>query len=126
MKTTCIIALGSNTYADANLTKAREELLDRFPDITFGEALWTAPIEMRNPSLFLNQVAVFTTSSPLEEVKRLLRHIEQTCAQLPKDKLNERIYIDVDLLCYGDRVLKPEDMQRDYICQDALVRSLVR
>lgn len=115
METACLISLGSNTDGDRNLEIARKELLRYFPDITYAKECRTRPINLHNPSLFVNQVALFHTLFSLYEVKNVLKDIEYVCAEIPKDKVHEIIRMDIDLLQFGKEVLKPEDMKRPYI-----------
>lgn len=114
-KSTCFISLGSNTDGEKHLRRARKELEHFFPDIRYGKACRTCPVAMHNPSLFLNQIAAFRTFLPLQEVKSILKEIETACAALPKDKLHERICLDIDLLRFGEKTLKPEDIKRAYV-----------
>ena len=114
-KTACLISLVSNTDGDYYLEKAREELERFFPDIRYGKACQTLPVGMHNPSLFLNQIAVFHTCRTVSEVKRILKEIELACTAIPKDKRHERIYIDIDLLQFGEEILKAEDWKRPYV-----------
>ena len=111
----CILALGSNTDASQHLSEARTLLHNHFPDIRFSSPLHTRPIGLNNPALFINQTAVFHTDLSQAEVKCRLKAIEAACAQPPKDKTRELIYIDIDLLQYGTQVLKADDLTRDYI-----------
>ncbi len=111
----CFISLGSNTDGEKNLEKARKELTRYFPDIRYDEACRTYPINLHNPSLFVNQIALFHTFYSLYEVKCVLKDIEHSCAEIPKDKANEIIRIDIDLLQFGQEILKPEDMKRPYV-----------
>ena len=113
----CIIALGSNTDASRHLSEARALLQSHFPSIRFSTPLQTQPIGLSNPSLFINQTAVLHTSLTQTETTQLLKDIEAACANPPKDKPHERIYIDIDLLQYGSQVLKPEDLEREYIIE---------
>ncbi len=120
----CLISLGSNTESDKYLETARKELLSHFPDITFAKACHTRPIKLKNPSLFVNQVALFHTFLTQREVKHILNAIEFKCAETPKDKAAEIIRMDIDLLQYGTNVLKPEDMKFSYI--QSGIKMLVR
>ncbi len=114
-KIACLISLGSNTDGDKYLEKAREKLESFFPDIRYGKACQTIPVEIHNPSLFLNQIAIFRTYQTVSEVKRILKEIELACTAIPKDKQHERIYIDIDLLQFGEKILKAEDWKRSYV-----------
>jgi len=124
-KTTCFISLGSNTDGDKYLEKAREELKNSFPDIRYGKVCQTDPVGMHNPSLFLNQIAVFCTYRTVSEVKKILKEMELACTAMPKDKQHERIYIDIDLLQFGEEIMKAEDWKRPYVQEGIACLSVV-
>lgn len=88
----CIICIGSNYNRKENLLLARKRLADLFPSIRFTTERETQPLFFRSPALFSNQVALFFSEA--EE---------------------EKVCLDIDLLFFDDRVLKPEDLKREYI-----------
>ena len=88
----CIICIGSNYNRKENLLLARKRLADLFPSIRFTTERETQPLFFRSPALFSNQVALFFSEA--EE---------------------EKVCLDIDLLSFDDRVLKPEDLKREYI-----------
>lgn len=115
-----IVGLGSNQDKEKNMAHAVELLRDYFVSIRFSGAVYTEPVNMLNPSLFLNQVAVaFTEEEPYEIIK-YFKSVEKQLGRMPEDKLKENIPIDIDLLQWNDCVLKPSDIQRSYI-QTALL-----
>lgn len=115
-----IVGLGSNQDKEKNMAHAVKLLCDYFVSIRFSGAVYTEPVNMLNPSLFLNQVAVaFTEEEPYEIIK-YFKSVEKQLGRMPEDKLKENIPIDIDLLQWNDRVLKPSDIQRSYI-QTALL-----
>ena len=88
----CIICIGSNYNRKENLLLARKRLADLFPSIRFTTERETQPLFFRSPALFSNQVELFFSEA--EE---------------------EKVCLDIDLLFFDDRVLKPEDLKREYI-----------
>ena len=50
-----------------------------------------------------------------ERVRKELKAIEQSAGRHPEDKKEEKISLDIDLLSFDDRVLKPEDLKREYV-----------
>lgn len=112
----CLICIGSNTNKNENVKTARKELEELFPDIKFGEEMLTDPLYFTsNPEMFLNQIATFHTGMNVEEIKIHFRSIEVQSGRLPSDKEKEIVKLDIDLLTYDKEILKPKDMQRDYI-----------
>ena len=110
----CLISLGSNTDdAAQNLDKARALLMRAYPGIRFSEPRKTEAIGMKmNQSPFTNQIGLFETKQETDEVKAALKVMERFCGRKPNDKENETIHIDIDLLAYGDTILKPMDFAR--------------
>ena len=69
----------------------------------------------RSPALFSNQVAMFFSDAEEERVRKELKAIEQSAGRRPEDKKEEKVSLDIDLLSYDDRILRPEDLKREYI-----------
>lgn len=111
----CIICIGSNYNRKENLLLARRRLVDLFPTIRFTSEQETRPLFFRSPALFSNQVAMFFSEAEEERVRKELKAIEQSAGRRPEDKKEEKISLDIDLLSFDDRVLKPEDLKREYV-----------
>lgn len=109
----CLVSLGSNTNSDVNIAAAQFRLIDFFGLVYFSSAVYTEPIGMPNRKKFLNQVAQFKTHLLQEDVVKVLKSIEKGVGRDPKDKVN--IVVDLDLLRFNGEVLKPDDMERQYI-----------
>ena len=111
----CLLCIGSNYYRTAYMAYARNDLKKYFPDIRFGPETETEAIGSRFLSPFSNQVASFETTLSAEEVRTVLKQIEHDNGRLPEDKAQGVVKMDIDLLMYDDRVLKPQDMERDFV-----------
>lgn len=111
----CLLCLGSNFDRHIHLANAREALKALFTDIRFSTEMETEAIGGRFLSPFSNQTAQFTTSLPADEVRALLKGIEKENGRLKEDKAQGIVKLDIDLLMYGNEVLKPEDMERDFV-----------
>ena len=112
---TCILCLGSNFYRIAHMAYAQRDLKKHFPTIRFSEEMETEAIGSRFLSPFSNQVASFETTLSSEEVRAILKQIERDLERLPEEKPQGVIRIDIDLLMYDDCVLKPADLERDFV-----------
>ena len=75
----------------------------------------TEAIGSRFLSPFSNQTALFETSMSAEEVRTILKRIEHRNGRSPEDKAQGIVKLDIDLLNYDDCVLKPEDMEREFV-----------
>jgi len=111
----CLICIGSNYNRKENLLLARRRLTALFPSIRFTGEQETRPLFFRNPALFSNQVARFYTDADAERGVEELKTIEKEAGREKEDKKREKVCLDIDLLVFDNRVLKPEDLKRDYI-----------
>lgn len=111
----CLLCIGSNYKYSSHLRSARTALKAAFPDIRFGKEMVTEAIGGKWLSPFGNQLAKFTTSLGAEEVRYLLKQMEKDHGRLPEDKEQGIVKLDIDLLMYDEEVLKPEDIQRDFV-----------
>ena len=111
----CLLCLGSNKDRRLRLEIARKALIRLFPDIRFSDEIETEAIGNGFLSPFSNQVALFHTSLYAEEIRSILKDLEQTNGRLPEDKTKGIVKLDIDLLKYDDLILKPKDMEKEYI-----------
>ena len=121
---TCFLCLGSNFYRIAHMAYAQRDLKKHFPTIRFSEEMETEAIGSRVLSPFSNQVASFETTLSSEEVRAILKQIERDLGRLPEEKSQGVIRIDIDLLMYDDCVLKPADLERDFVVEGLKSLSL--
>ena len=111
----CLLCLGSNSDRSAQMASARRDLEHHFPGIRFSTEIETEAIGDRFLSPFSNQVAWFETSYPAEEVRGILKQIERDHGRLPEDKAQGIVKLDIDLLRFDNEVLKPADLEKDYV-----------
>jgi 2-amino-4-hydroxy-6-hydroxymethyldihydropteridine diphosphokinase len=112
---TCLLCLGSNLDGATRLSAARHALLSHFSDIRFSQEMVTEAIGTGFLSPFHNQVARFTSPSDAESIRAILKQIERENGRLPEDKANGIVKLDIDLLMVDDCVLKPKDMEREFV-----------
>ncbi len=111
----CFIGLGSNEGTAARLLEVQPDLRESFPGIAFSRPVQTAPADSGSPRMFYNQVACFSTALTERQVRERLKRIERAHGRMADDKARGIVRIDIDLLCRGGEVLKPEDWRRDYV-----------
>lgn len=111
----CLLCIGSNCKQEENVRFARQRLSEHFPSIRFAPEEETVPFGLQNPSPFLNQVAWLETSRSEPEVRAILKEIEREAGRSAADKEKEIVRLDIDLLSCDEQVLKPRDMQYDYV-----------
>lgn len=112
---TCLLCLGSNINRHHHMEAARKALNDHFPNIRFTEEMTTEAIGDRFLSPFSNQVAKMKTALSIEEIRKILKQIEKENGRLPEDKEQGIVKLDIDLLMVDDCVLKPKDMEREFV-----------
>ena len=117
MMHTCLLCLGSNLEPSSRLSAARSTLFSHFPHIRFSEETITEAIGSGFLSPFHNQMASLKTSLPAEQVRAILKSIEQGQGRLPEDKAQGIVKLDIDLLMYDDIVLKSKDMEREFVME---------
>lgn len=112
---TFLLCLGSNHQPEKQLAFARRMLTESYPDIRFSDEIKTLPIGLDNGAHFHNQLARFQADVTIDEVRFRLKHIERLAGRQETDKQREIIHLDIDLLQADNQVLKPQDMEREYV-----------
>lgn len=118
-----LLSLGSNIYSKQNIDKARRMLAHYFPDVVFTQSVITTGDNEKYLFPFRNVLAVFNSELPPEEIIQKIKSIEFAMGRQPRDKEAGRIVIDIDLLQYGDEILRPDDYARAYV--QALLTQLI-
>ena len=52
-----------------------------------------------------------------EEIIDKIKQTERAIGRTPKDKYLGKVVIDIDLLKYGEEILRPQDYEREYVQQ---------
>lgn len=112
---TILLSIGSNIYSKNNIDKARRMLSHIFPDIAFTQHVMSEPYDEKYLFPFRNILGVFQSELSPEEIVEKLKLVEYSMGRSPKDKALGKVIIDIDLIKYGDEVLRPEDYQRSYV-----------
>lgn len=114
---TILLSIGSNTFAKTNIDKAKRMLSFLFPGIVFSEPILTEPEDDKYAYLFRNVLAKADTEMSPEEIIDKIKQTERAVGRTPRDKYLGRMIIDIDLIQYEDRILRPQDYERDYVQQ---------
>jgi 7,8-dihydro-6-hydroxymethylpterin-pyrophosphokinase (HPPK) len=96
---------------------AEEILSDLFPNMWWGEIVETAPEDTETTASYLNRAAVVETDMGFEDIKTLFKNIERKCGRTPEGKQKGIIPLDIDLLVFDMEVVKPADMEKNYVKQ---------
>ena len=114
---TILLSIGSNTFAKTNIDKAKRMLLYLFPNIVFSDPILSEPEDDNFKYLFRNILACFTTDMNLDELISKIKLTERAVGRTPRDKYQGKVIIDIDILMYGDDVIRPQDLEKEYIQQ---------
>ncbi|MDO5522440.1 MAG: 2-amino-4-hydroxy-6-hydroxymethyldihydropteridine diphosphokinase [Bacteroidia bacterium] len=117
-----LVSLGSNIYSKQNIDKARRMLIHYFPDIVFTPSVIIIENGENNSLPFRNVLGIFNSELPSEEIIQKLKLIEYAMGRQPRDKESGKVIIDIDLLQYGDQILRPEDFEKEYV--QALLKEI--
>ena len=111
-----ILSLGSNYNEQQNIAFAVEQLKKLFLSIRFSESYYTEPVgSSYSIGKYLNQVAISYTGYSADEIKPMLKEIEAAAGRSPQLKAEGKIPLDIDLVKWNDWVLKPADLEQDYV-----------
>lgn len=105
------IALGSNVGdREANIKKAFEALKERIKIVKASSLYETKPMYIEDQGGFLNCATEVETDLTPKELLKFLKSIEQKLGRKTLERNGPRI-IDLDILFYGDQILKENDLQ---------------
>lgn len=114
---TILLSIGSNTFAKTNIDKAKRMLSYVFQNIIFSDPILSEPEDDKYKYLFRNVLASFETDMSQEEIIDKIKQTERAIGRTPKDKYQGKVVIDIDLLKYGEDILRPQDFEREYVQQ---------
>ena len=97
------VAAGSNVEPEHNLTLASRELCREFPDVRFSPWYQNRAVGFEGAD-FINFVAGFSTSLPIEDVLPRLHAIETLCGRPRGAPRWAPRSMDLDMLLFGDLV----------------------
>lgn len=107
------IGIGSNTAgATRHVAEALQWIAARFQSVRLSAPYRTAGVGKKSQGqTYCNAVAVGHSDLAAEELNRLLKEYESAHGRV---KGSPQVTIDLDLVIYGDTVLRPGDFGREY------------
>ena len=112
---TVLLSIGSNTFARTNIDKAKRMLSRTFPNIVFTNEAMSLACGVKALMPFRNILAKFNCDLTPTEIISKLKTIEAAVGRSPRDKYLKRVVMDIDLLVYGEEVIRPKDFSREYV-----------
>lgn len=119
MTSTVIISIGSNINAETNISKMLEILGKEVEILKVSSWLKTKPIGIEDQSDFTNGAVKIKTGLGREELKQLLKNIED---QLGRDRSAPKFgprTIDLDIVIWNGKIV-----DEDYYIRDFLQKSV--
>lgn len=111
-KIQCAIALGSNLGNSLNILEKTVQIFDQLPKIYlkfYSHWYRTIPIGPPQPD-YLNGCAILETYLVPDKLLETLLNIEQQWGRVHRERWGPRT-LDLDLLLYGDLILKTDTLQ---------------
>ena len=109
MNQKAFLSIGSNIDAKTNIKKVKN-ILDSYFDVTYSSIIQTSAEGFKGKD-FLNLVCFFDTKLNPNELTDLLKNIEKNMGRTVSQKgMSDRI-IDLDLILYGDLILKRDGIE---------------
>lgn len=116
--TTILLSVGSNYLADIHIPIILECIEREFCVVSTSHPLKTTPINLPYPSPdFINMLICVESLMNLEEVVRWSKSVELTFGRTESLRRvhPERIPLDIDIILWGETLLRPQDLQRYYM-----------
>lgn len=110
-----LISIGTNTQAPYNMNRAKSILQSYFPTIQFTIEIENKPFGQNYKQWFLNTLGYFKSDLSKNEIISRCKNIEKTMGRLVEHKSEGKVIIDIDLIQWGDEIIKPNDFKRSYI-----------
>lgn len=110
-----LICIGSNTQSRYNMNRVKSILKSYFPTIQFTINIENKPFGENYKHWFLNTLGYFKSDLSKNEIISHCKHIEKTMGRLVEHKLEGKVIIDIDLIQWGDEIIKPDDFKRSYV-----------
>ncbi|MDL2245555.1 2-amino-4-hydroxy-6-hydroxymethyldihydropteridine diphosphokinase [Parabacteroides sp. OttesenSCG-928-J18] len=116
MLNSAFISIGSNVDRERNRLLAAGRLEELFEEVYFSDPIETEAVgKIREAPPYINQVAAGFTRLDRETLQERLKEIERGLGRRLDDKGSGRVPIDLDLLIWNEEVLRPKDMQQEYV-----------
>jgi len=111
----CIIGIGSNIDAEKNIAKALRLLGAEVEIVQVSKMMKTKPIGISDQPDFTNGAVRIETWKGIEELKRLLKALEN---QMGRDRTQPKFgsrNIDLDILIWNNEIVDQDYFTRDFL-----------
>lgn len=115
----CIIGIGSNINAEANIAQVLELLASHFQIVQVSTMVKTKAIGMIDQPDYTNGAVRILTGMPMEELTAFLKQLED---QMGRDRTQAKFgprNIDLDILIWNHEIVDPDYYTREFLRQSA-------
>ncbi len=116
------LSIGSNIDRAKHISSALQDLHELFGELRLSSVYETDAVGFEGPP-FYNLTILFHSEKPVREITKMLREIEIRHGRTGRSGKFTNRALDLDILLYGDLVLKDDKLQipRDDIIRYAFV-----
>ena len=113
----CYVYMMKSVWLLARGTKESHPTLFYTAQAIDSTAVWAIQCECMVSALYMNRAARLYTAMSPEALQDCLKDIEQRNGRTPDDKQRGIVALDIDLLTYDGRILRPKDWDKHYVQQ---------
>ena len=113
-KSAIILSIGSNTNSSRWRVKTALKWLDNHFSVAAVSDVYNTPEISGRFADYSNAVIVAFTKMSREEVTEILKNYEKANGRTKSCKTNGRVAVDIDLIAYGDNILREKELGRNY------------
>lgn len=110
----CTIGLGSNAPERDKLIKDAIQALKQYLEQSQVSSVYECPASNGKDAPYLNAVIHGMTSHTQSEIVAHLKELEVQAGRTPELREKGIVPLDLDLIIFNFRILRPEDFQRTY------------
>ncbi|MDE7420649.1 MAG: 2-amino-4-hydroxy-6-hydroxymethyldihydropteridine diphosphokinase [Muribaculaceae bacterium] len=109
-----IFSIGSNCgNRHANVSEGLKWLSMHLMDFR-SSSIYATPDCHGGVKEYFNAVAIGTTNESPENLEQLCKQYELSCGRNDEMRKSGNVPIDIDLVVYGDKVIRPNDFKREF------------
>ncbi len=114
MGTVVVFSIGSNLANSRVRVELALRWLDRHFDPTIVSSVYSTPELSGRFADYNNAIAIGHTTRPKEDIEKQIKDYERSCGRTSASKSRGLVAIDIDLVAFDNRPLRPKELNRDY------------
>ncbi|MDO5571906.1 MAG: 2-amino-4-hydroxy-6-hydroxymethyldihydropteridine diphosphokinase [Bacteroidales bacterium] len=119
-----LVSLGSNVSQSVNiLNDAILKIKDMASEARFSSVYETDPEGEHKHSKYKNCIGEMSTNLDYDNLKDLFKNMEVTAGRKPEMKINGIVPLDIDIVIWNQKVIRPKDLSMEYIKQGLMELS---